>query len=133
MQQGIGEAADAEPLGPDAMAGADDDQAGSTAFGVGRRVEQAVGDRLRPSHVAFGRHASGHPGQSVLEPFVALRLEFGVERVIRGVHVEGRGVARQHRDQIKGCPRRTGKGGSQIHPVNTALTRPVADDVPHGS
>ena len=101
MQQGIGEAADTEALGPDAMVSADDDQAGVTTLSVGRRVEQAMGDRLRPPHVGVGRHSSGHPGQTVLQPFAALRLEFGIERVIRGVHVEGRSIAGQHRHQIE--------------------------------
>ena len=82
VQKGIGEAAQPEPPRTHSVIGADDDHGGLAAIRIGCGIQQTLGDRLRAAQMAFGLHVGRHVGQAVLEPFPALLLDFGVERLV---------------------------------------------------
>jgi hypothetical protein len=133
VQQGVGKAAQPETPAPNPVVGADDDHRGLAAVGIIDRLEQPLGDRIGMAQMAFRANLFGNVSQSVCQPLPALVLDFGVERVVRRVHVECRCGAGQHRDQVERRTRGTGQRRREIHPMKAAVAGPVTDDIAHSS
>ena len=51
--------------------------------------------------MTFRADLLGNVDQTFLEPLATLFFDFGIERVVGRIHVEGRRGAGQHRDEIE--------------------------------